>query len=157
MGVSVSRESSGGERMMGALQAGSEGSVPSKKFKRIKREEVPQAFDLDLVNCEDVTYLPGGIDRAMHDAKRNRHQTFHGVSWSLGGEILVAPGDWLLLPFGGSVEGDRRSWWLIYSSGPQQSIIVSQGGGYLRFTKENFLTLTLDVRRLPPWIQEIAP
>lgn len=149
MSVSVAREESRIGRAVGAFQAGSEESVPSKKFKRIKREEVPQAFDLDLVNFEDVTYLPGGIDRAMADAARNRHQTFNGVNWSLGGDLSVAPGDWILLPFGGD-----RTWWLVYSSGPRLMIIVSQGGGYLRFSKPSFLTLTLDVRRTPPWEDE---
>lgn len=147
MRVSDAEEGSGfGEQLGGSFPTGSEEVVPSKKFKRIKREEVPQAFDLDLVNFESVTYLPGEIDRAILGAKKNRCMTFEGVVWSLGGDISVAPGDWLLLPLGGE---DR--WWLVYASSTQRQIVVSMGGGYLCLSKDSFLRLTLDVRRIPPW------
>lgn len=128
-----------------AWPAGSEASVPSKKFKRIKREEVPLAFDLDQVNYSEVMYLPGGALRAAEGAQKNRARTFTGVAWSLGGELSVLPGDWILLPLCGG-----QDWWLIYSSGVTEMIIVSRGGGYLKITKPQFLTLTLDVRGTPP-------
>lgn len=122
------------------------GGMPSKKFKRIKKEELPQPFDLSLVHERDVTYLPGGIDRALIEAARNRHHAFRGVAWGLGGEIKVLPGDWLHL----NLEG-QENWWLVYSADHNYQVIVSQGGGYRLINKNTFACRTLNLRHFPPW------
>ena len=120
--------------------------MPSKKFKRIRREDVPQAFDLSAVSQTEVTYLPGGLDRALEGSTRNRHHAFKGMAWHLGGGLSVKPGDWLLLPLRGI-----EDWWLVYLSEPLRMLIVSTGGGYLEITKKTFLFQTLDVRYNAPW------
>lgn len=135
---------------LGALAAGSDEIMPSsKKFRRIKREEIPQAFDLDLVTNQDVTYLPGGIERALVDASRNRHHTLRGIAWGLGGGIAVRPHDWLLAKFDGA-----QSWWLVYASEPQRMILVSEGGGYRSIDRNGFLLVTMDYSEKAPWTQD---
>jgi len=120
--------------------------MPIKKFKRIKKEEIPQAFDLDLVNHTEVLYLPGGIDKALYEALKHRHHTFHGIAWDLGEGNTVRAGDWVQIPMAG-----QESWWIIYKADQKNAIIVSEGGGYLRISKENFLQSVLRTRRTPPW------